>query len=188
MHIGRLKQCKLPANSGHSTQTHPTIIIKIKLKVHISRLNNSIQHHSAHSRIVASRLNDGEGAIVFTPPRFDLTDERVHGPREDVGSALDEKDLLRIADWVEELVDMAVCDSLTEVIATVETRGGGEGALLSSRYFESGVWIRPAAEGACGCAVACWVGKDGHRLASGVHCIEASVGAGGESVGEEPRC
>lgn len=122
------------------------------------------------------------------PPRSDLSDVRVQSPREDVGGARDEKELLRIADWVVEVVDIAVCDLLTEVTTTVETRGGGEGALLSSRYFKSGVWIRPGAEGACGCAVACRVGKDGRPLASGVHCIEACVGASGESVGEEPRC
>ncbi len=86
------------------------------------------------------------------------------------------------------MVDIGVCDLLTEVISTAETRGGGEGALLSSRCFKCGVWIRPGAEGACSCAVAWRVGKVGRVLASDVHCIEACVGAGGESVGEEPRC
>lgn len=155
--------------------------------MHISRLID-IQRHSASSDIVASALNDGEGAIVVIPPRSDLTDDLVQGPREDVGGTRDEKDLSRIADFVGEVVDSAVCDLLTEVVATTEARGGGEGALVWPRYLESGVWIRPGDEGACGCAVACRVGKDGSILASGVHCIGACVGGCGESVGEEPRC
>ena len=81
-----------------------------------------------------------------------------------------------------------MCDLPTDFITTAEMRGGGEGALLPFRYFESGEWIRPRAEGACGCAVACRVGKVGCPLESGVHCVEASVGACGESVGEEPIC
>ena len=81
-----------------------------------------------------------------------------------------------------------MCDLPTDFITTAEMRDGGEGALLSFRYFESGEWIRPRAEGACGCAVACRVGKVRRPLESGVRCIEASVGGVGESVGEEPRC
>ena len=125
---------------------------------------------------------------MVIPPRSDLTNDLVHSPREDVGGARDEKDLFRIADFVGEVVDGAVCDFLTEVVATVEVRRGGEGALVWPRYLESGVWIRPGDEGAGGCALACWVGKDGRPLASGVHCIEASVRGDGGGVGKEPRC
>lgn len=121
-------------------------------------------------------------------PRSDLTDDLGQGPREDVGGARDEKNLFRIADFVGEVVDGALCDLLTEAVATVEVRGGGEGALVRPRYLESGVWIRSGDEGAGGCALACWVGKAGRPLASDVHCIEDSVGGDRESVGEEPRC
>ena len=122
---------------------------------------------------------------MVIPPRSDLPDEFGQGPREDVGGARNKKDFFRVADFVGEVVDGAVCDLLTEV-ATVEIRGGGEGALVWPRYLESGVWIRPRNDGACGCALACRVGKDGRPLASGVHCVEASVGCDRESVGEEP--
>ena len=70
----------------------------------------------------------------------------------------------------------------------METRGGGEGALVWPRYLESGVWIRPGTDWACGWALTRWVDKDGRPLASGVRCIKASVRADGESMGEEPRC
>lgn len=40
---------------------------------------------------------------------------------------------------------------------------------------------------ACGCAVACRVGKVRRPLECGVHCIKARIEGGGESVGEEPR-
>lgn len=133
--IGRLKQCKQPAPKVVSIPSKAT---ESKLKVHISRLFN-IQRHSAHSPIIASTLKHGVGAIGISPPRIDLTDVRVEGPREDVGCARDEKGLCRIADWVGEVVDIAVCNLLTEVITTAERRGGGEGALLRCRYFESGV-------------------------------------------------
>lgn len=125
---------------------------------------------------------------MVIPPCSDLTDDLVHGPREDVGGARNQKELFRIADFVGEVVDGAVCDLLTEVVAAAETRGGGDGALVWPWYLESGVWIRPGDDGACGCAVACRVGKDGSILASGVHGIDANIGGGGESVGEEPRC
>ena len=147
-----------------------------------------IQRHSASSHIVASTLNDGKGAIVVIPPRSDLTNDLVHGPREDVGGARDEKELFRIPDFVGEVVDGAVGDLRTEVVATAEMRGGGDMALIWPWYLESGVWIRPGDDGACGCALACRVGKDGSILASDVHGIEANVGGGGESVGEESRC
>ena len=78
-------------------------------------------------------------------PRSDLTDELGQSPREDIRGARNEKDLFRIADFVGEVVDGAVCDLLTEV-ATVEIRGGGEGALVWPRYLESGVWIRPGTD------------------------------------------
>lgn len=111
------------------------------------------------------------------------------------------------------MVETAVCDFLTDWITTAEMRGGGKGALLPFPCFESGPWIRPRVEGACGWAVACRVGKVRRRLECGVHCNEASIGGGGErvrkvrrplecavhsneasvrgggeSVGEEPRC
>ena len=124
---------------------------------------------------------------MVIPPRSDLPDEFGQGPREDVGGARNEKNFFRIADFVGEVVDGAVCDLLTEV-AAVETRGGGDGALVRARYLESGVWIRPGDDGACGCALACWVGKNGRPLASGVHCIETSIGRKGESVSEESKC
>ena len=146
-----------------------------------------MQHHTASSPIVASTLNDAKGAIMVIPPRSDLTDDLGQGPREDVGSARNEKDLFRIADFVGEVVDGALCDLLTEVVAAVERRGGGEGALVRPRYLESGVWIRPGDNGTGGCALACRVGKDGRPLASSVHYIEASIGGDGESVSEEPR-
>ena len=81
-----LKQCKLPANPNPTEKN---------LKVHWSRLIN-IQRHSAPFCIEASPLNDGGGAIVVMPQRIDPKDDRVHRPREDVGGARDEKDLLRI--------------------------------------------------------------------------------------------
>ena len=67
---------------------------------------------------------------MVIPPRSDLTDNLVHGPREDVGSTRDKKDLFRVTDFVGEVVDGAVCDLLTEVVATAKTRGGSDGALV----------------------------------------------------------
>ena len=122
------------------------------------------------------------------PPRGDLIGPRVQRPREDVDGTGEEKGVLRIIQWRVEVVDIEVPDFPKDFITTAKMRGGREGTLLSSRYFESGEWIRPGAEGACGCAVACRVGKVRRPLEGGVHCIEASVGACGESVGEEPRC
>ena len=95
---------------------------------------------------------------------------------------------MRLADCTVEVLEITVCDLATDFITTAQMRGGGEGALLPFRYFESGEWIRPRAEGACGCAVACRIGKVRRPLESSVHCIEASVGGSGESVGEERRC
>ena len=130
----------------------------------------------------------GDSVIGVTPKRSDGNYIHVQRPREDVDGARDKKVLLRVVDGIGEVLETTLSNLPTDFITRAEMRGGGDGALLPSLHFESAEWMRPGAEGACGWAVACRVGKVGRPLRSCVHCIEANVEACLESVGEEPRC
>lgn len=81
---------------------------------------------------------------MVMPQRSDLINGCGHHPgrgrrpREDVGDYRDEKNLFRLVESIEEVLDFAVHDLPTDFITTAEMRSGDEGALLLFRYFESG--------------------------------------------------
>ena len=100
------------------------------------------------------------------PPRVDVNGLRVQRPRENVGDTLNDKDLLRIAEESGVVVDNTLFDLPTSLSMTAWISGGGHGAPLPSQCFERAERIGPGAEGACGCAVACRVGKVGRPLGS----------------------